>query len=190
MKLLRSALVSVFILLPLISFTAKAQVAVDATIGETNYGYKINGGSLNFSGDHPGVGFGITYDFLQEGRVHLLADARGGVTPNAYGGDKAIVALRVSFVPAQRHLSPYFQFGGGVIQTKLPAQSSIVQAQTFTSGGIDFALGVDYRITNSVDWRVLELESGAGGNNTKATASASLATGIVYHFHPTKPKNP
>ena len=184
MKRLSSLIISPVLLLLAASHPAQAQFSVYGTVAATNYGYSFNNDNLTYSPDHLGFGFGGFYNFHVQSRLTAGIDLRGSVTPNSTGGDKAAISARFGFVPNHNPLKPYLQIGGGVIQAKVPAFTNIVQGQTVTTAALDLALGLDIRLTHSVDLRLLELESGAGSKGSMSAGSASLSTGLVYHFHP------
>jgi hypothetical protein len=50
---------------------------------------------------------------------------------------------------------------------------------------VEFALGIDIRLTKSFDLRAFELGAGANGSTSSAISvgSAFLDGGVVYHFH-------
>jgi len=102
----------------------------------------------------------------------------------------AAAALRIGFVPERVVLRPYFQLGGGVVTSTFnineitgPATQGLSQHSTrFTSGGVEFAGGLDIRLNRSFDLRAVELGAVAGGSN-QDVGSAFLDAGIVYHLH-------
>ena len=152
------------------------------TIALTDNGYAYNGNSLIFH-DHPGFGFGGFYAFPTASRFAFGVDARGSFSPGTTGGAKGFVSARAAFVPRQNPLRPYFQIGVGEIHARVPAFSYTVGATTINKFGLDLALGLDLRLTSSFDYRIVELESGAGFDTRASEAgSASLSTGVVYHF--------
>jgi hypothetical protein len=182
-RLSRLTIAPVLILLATSHF-ARAQFSLYGTVAESNYGYSFNNDSLIFSPDHISLGAGGFYNFPIQSRLTAGIDVRGSVSPYTTGGDKAAVSARFGFVPMRNPFRPYLQIGGGVIQARLPAFSNIVQAQTVTTAALDLALGLDIRLTHSVDLRLFELESGAGSKGSTRAGSASLSAGFVYHFHP------
>lgn len=161
-----------------------AQTAMYGAVSVTDYGYTVNG-SGHFSVGSGGIGgaFGGFYDFPIQSRLHAGLDAHVAFGGGSVTGVKGFVSGRFSFVPNHNPLRPYLQIGGGFISAHVPRLTNIVGPQTITSGALDLAAGLDCRLTRSLDWRALELESGAGGG-TKASGSASISTGVVYHFGP------
>ncbi len=166
--------------------TSKAQTSIYGTVSLTNYGYAFNGNSLIVSKDEFGLGGGAFYNFPIQSRLTAGIDARGDFAPEATGGGKVFVSARFGFVPHRNPLRPYLQIGGGLIHAKVPRYSNLIGAQTINKGALDLALGLDLRLTPSLDYRLLELESGAGASSATSAASASLSTGIVYHFPSSK----
>lgn len=160
---------------PVISSTCHAQASVYGTVGISDYGYSNSQNNFTVNRVRPGLTVGGYYNFPIESRLTAGIDLRGSFTPAATGGDKFLLAARFGFVPHVIRFEPYLQLGAGVFQAKIPGDSTV------TSGGIDLALGLDFRINSSFDYRVLEVESGAGGG-TSSAGSASITTGLVYHF--------
>lgn len=179
LRLLLPVLFCFFLSLPF----CEAQASVYGNVGITDYGYSVVNTSFTVNRARPGFAVGGYYDFPIQSRLTAGIDVRGGYTPGAIGGDKFLVAVRFGFIPNVSRLEPYLQVGGGLFQAKIPVGAGIVGGQTVTSGGIDLALGLDFRITPSFDYRVLEVESGAGAG-VKNAGSASISTGLVYHLHP------
>jgi hypothetical protein len=160
------------------------KLSVYGTIGASNYGYSFNGNSLTISRDQFGFAGGAFYNFPIASRATLGVDARGSFSPGDTGGAKGFVSARAGFVPTSSRLRPYFQLGVGEVHAKVPAFSFTVGAQAINKFAVDLALGLDVRLTTSLDWRAFELEGGAGssGNGGTGVGSASFSTGIVYRF--------
>lgn len=171
---------------------ANAQLSAYGTLSVSDYGYSFNGNGLTISPDRVGFQFGALYDFRVSSRVNLGIDGRGNVTPGTRGGAKGFASARVAFIPHQNPFRPYFQAGVGEIHARVPQSSFTVGAQSINKFGVDLALGLDVRLNHSLDYRILELESGAGFDNGHGTnaGSASVSTGIVYHFPNTRLRNP
>lgn len=191
MKSLRGR--AVLLTLPLLYtavHAANAQSSIYGTLAVTDYGYAFNNESLTVSDDHLGFGAGGFYNFPIQSRLTAGIDLRGSITPSSTGGDKGFVSARFGFVPHHNPLKPYVQIGGGFIRTKVPAFFESVEAQSVTAASLDFAFGLDIRLTPFFDLRLLELESGAGVNGSTTVGSASLSSGVVYHFHPGRQQSP
>ncbi|WP_353068436.1 hypothetical protein RBB75_13945 [Tunturibacter empetritectus] len=64
-----------------------------------------------------------------------------------------------------------------------PASEDLTPQPTqFTSGGVEFAGGLDVRLSDSFDLRAVELGAVAGASN-QGVGSAFLDAGLVYHLH-------
>jgi len=153
---------------------AKAQGAVYGEIGATNYGYTVNNGGLISSTDRFGGTFGGFYNFPIQSRLTAGIDGHVGFGLHSKTGVKGLASVRFGFVPHRNPLRPYVEIGGGAVSTHLPSE-------TITSGALELGFGLDVRVSPKLDWRAVELESAAGGGNHSA-GSASLSTGVVYHF--------
>ena len=147
----------------------------------TDYGYTVNGGRLHSSNDGIGGTLGGFYNFPIASRLTAGVDAHVGFGASTPGGVKGFVSARFGVVPVRRPLRPYVEIGGGFVSTHVPRLTNIVGPQTITTGALELGAGVDFRLTRSVDWRLIEVESGAGGG-TRDAGSASVSTGVVYHF--------
>jgi hypothetical protein len=87
-------------------------------------------------------------------------------------------------------LRPYFLLGGGVATSTFKinditgpaAEGLTTQPTRFTSGGVEFAGGLDVRLSDSFDLRAVELGAVAGASN-QGVGSAFLDAGLVYHLH-------
>jgi hypothetical protein len=148
--------------------------SIYGSVALVNYG--VGCCSKSDTGGLIGGGF---YNFPIKSRLTAGIDARGSFGVGSGGGGLGAAALRIGFVPTHVRLRPYFQLGGGVVTTKFPDNRSV----RHTSGGVEFAGGLDVRLNESFDIRAIELGAVAGGGNQSA-ASAFLDAGIVYHLHP------
>ena len=157
---------------------AGAQAAVYGEVGITNYGLTTNGGDFTYGSDRLGGMLGGFYNFPIESRFTAGIDAHVGFGMHTNTGVKGAVAARFGFVPHRNPLRPYLEIGGGVVSAHLPPES-------VTTGALAIGFGLDVRVTPSLDWRAVELESAAGGVSRSA-GSASLSTGVVYHFPGTR----
>jgi hypothetical protein len=183
MNFLSRAMAGTAALLILLAPSAKAQLSVYATASLTNYGQTVNSSPLVISRDLGGVACGAMYLFPLSERLTLGIDARGAFAPAATGGEKAFVAARFGFVPHRNPVRPYVQVGVGSITAKYLRTTNVVGAGSVTTVAFDIALGLDVRLTPTLDWRAIEIESGAGEKGSEQSGSASVSTGIVYHFH-------
>lgn len=163
--------------------SAKAATSVYGAVAATNYGYAYNNSqNLIYSPDHFGVGLGAFYRFPIQSRLSAGIDARFYDTPSSFGGNKGFVSARFGFVPHRNPLRPYLQIGGGYIHTRIPGFAAPFSPKAITVPALDFAFGLDVRLNSSFDWRPVELEGGAGVKGPNTAGSASLSTGLVYHF--------
>lgn len=153
---------------------ARAQAAVYGEIGVTNYGYSVHGGGLTVSSDRLGGTLGGFYNFPIQSRLTAGIDGHVGFGLHTNTGMKGFAAARFGFVPLRNPLRPYLEIGGGVVSAHLPSGS-------ITTGALELGFGLDVRVTPRLDWRAIELESAAGGG-TRNAGSASLSSGLVYHF--------
>lgn len=175
---------------------AMAQTSVYGSVALNNYGY-VNNGSTAFKSDTEGVIGGLFYDFPIDSRLTAGVDVRGVYGFGARGGGLGAAALRVGFVPDRVVLRPYVEVGGAVISSTFnnnqitgPATQGLgTQSTRVTSGGLEFAGGLDVRLTRSFDLRAVELGAAAGGGNG-GVGSAFLDAGIVYHLHPRPRRRP
>src|ERR1019366_10712650 len=105
-------------------------------------------------------------------------------SPGIKGGTASALAFRIGFVPNVVRLRTYFEIGGGVVSTSTNAElvNDGVPAGTYTGGAAMIAFGLDIRITNRIDFRLLDIGSEANSSNGMAYANS----GIVFHFGPRK----
>jgi Outer membrane protein beta-barrel domain len=175
----------VFSLLALIVLSlptaAHAQFSVYGTISTSDYGYAFNREPLIISGDFAAYSGGLTYTFPHDGRLALGVEYRESVTPVIHGGSTGTASFRIGLVPRKVRLRPYFQVGGGYVYAKIPTFGP-TGSESVTVGSFGFGGGLDLRITQRVDWRIIEIESVAGVTSAKSAGTASFGTGAVYHF--------
>jgi hypothetical protein len=173
----------------LLTLSARAQVSAYGSAALTNYIF-VNNNASTAKSDTGGLIGGAFYNFPIHSRLTAGIDARGSYGFGDRGGTSAAVALRIGFVPDRVALRPYFQLGGGVVSSTFttqqitgPAlQGLTTQPARFTSGGIEFAAGLDIRLSKSFDLRAFEIGAIAPTRSTGAAASAWLDAGVVYHF--------
>jgi hypothetical protein len=190
-----AAFVAVFCLV--LSHKASAQTSVygsamlDAFGGTGDY-Y----GNGEFKGNAAGFIVGAFYTFPSPSRFKAGVDGRITYSPGDKGGSAYTGALRVSFVPTHVRLRPYFQIGGGVVKTDLSTVTcdsyncygTVVHA---TSGAAQIVFGLDVRLTDHFDLRAIDYGADAGGSSGGPHAAAAfIDAGVIYHFHPTKRKQP
>lgn len=170
---------ALFILL-LPTQTAHAQTSVYGAVGGTNFCLDSNS-NTQCKSDTLGFIFGGFYNFPIQSRLTAGIDGRFSYGLGARGGTSATAAFRIGFVPHHNPLRPYFQLGGGVVSS---AGGDPLQARRITSGALQLALGLDIRMTDSIDWRAFEIggASGSGSSSDPSAGTSYIDTGIVYHF--------
>ena len=162
-----------------------AQLSVFGSAALTNDCLK-NNGVLSCKSDTGGVIGGVLYNFPIESRLSAGIDARASYSFGPRGGQSVTAAFRIGFVPHVNPLRPYFELGGGVVTstfndnqlTGLVTAGLTSTSTRRTSGGAEFAVGLDIRLTPRFDLRALEL--GATGGTV---GGAFLDAGLVYHLH-------
>jgi hypothetical protein len=166
----------------LLTLTARAQVSVYGSAALTDYIF-VNNNTSTAKRDTAGIIGGAFYNFPIHSRLTAGIDARASHGFGDRGGTFAAAALRIGFVPEHVPLRPYFQLGGGVVSSTFTTytQGLTTQSTRFTSGGVEFAFGLDVRLSHSFDLRAFELGAIAPASSTGA-GSAWLQTGVVYHF--------
>ncbi len=173
----------------LLSLTAQAQLSAYGSVALTDY-LLVNNNDTAAKSDTGGIIGGVFYNFPIHSRLTAGIDARGSYGFGDRGGSSAAVALRIGFVPEQVILRPYFQLGGGVVSSTFtigqitgpPTQGLTTQPTRFTSGGVEFAAGLDVRLNKSFDLRAFEIGAIAPASSTGAAGSAWIDAGVVYHF--------
>jgi hypothetical protein len=164
-----SLLVLFFLIFP--KQNAVAQTSIYGSVGLVNYGV----GTV-IKSDTGGLIGGGYYNFPIKSRLTAGIDVRGSIGFGSRGGGFGAGALRIGFVPERVALRPYFQLGGGVVTTTFHNGDTV----RHTSGGVEFAGGLDVRLNRSFDLKAVELGAIAGGN--QSVGSAFLDAGIVYHL--------
>jgi hypothetical protein len=179
-----ASLFGLFLLL-LPTQTAPAQTSIYGSVAVTNF---CRSGSFytNCKSDTLGFLGGGFYNFPIQSRLTAGIDGRMSYGLGTRGGVSATAAFRIGFVPHQNPLRPYFELGGGVVSS---AGGDPLQAQRKTNGVLQLALGLDIRLTPSIDLRALELggAAGAGSSSSPAAGTAYIDAGVVYHFPHAKP---
>jgi hypothetical protein len=182
-----SLLVLLFVFVP--KQNAIAQTSVYGSVALVNYGLQ-NNNSTSYKSDTAGFIGGVFYNFPIHSRLTAGVDARGSLGVGDRGGALATAALRIGFVPERVVLRPYFLLGGGVVTSTFnigqitgPATQGLAgQSTRVTSGGVEFAGGLDVRLNDSFDLRAVELGAVAGGSG-RSVGSAFLDAGLVWHLH-------
>ena len=172
------------------TYTLSAQTSLYGAVALNNY-VLYNHGDNAAKSDTVGFLGGVFYNFPIQSRLTAGIDVRGGYGVGARGGALGAAALRIGFVPTRVILRPYFEIGAGVVTSTFtskqitgPAIQGLTSQPTrFTSGGAEFACGLDFRLTDSLDLRAVELGAAASGGSP-SVGSAFLDAGLVYHLHP------
>lgn len=180
MKFLGCVLCFALFLLLLPTQAANGQTSVYATVAGTNFCLNSNS-DTQCKSDTLGFIFGGFYNFPIQSRLTAGIDGRFSYGLGARGGTSATAAFRIGFVPHRNPLRPYFQLGGGVVSS---AGGDPLQAQRKTNGALQLAVGLDVRLTDSIDWRALEIggAAGSGSSSDPSAGTSYIDTGIVYHF--------
>jgi hypothetical protein len=172
--------------------TSQAEASIYGTVALTDYGFSNSSNTLVKS-DSGGFIAGMFYNFPIHSRLTAGIDGRGSYSIGPRGGTSAAVSLRIGFVPGRVVLRPYFQIGGGFVSSTLTLQQADgdafqglgIQPTRYTSGGAEFAVGLDIRLTKFFDLRAFELGAVGGGGSGASTgvSSAFIHGGVVYHIH-------
>jgi hypothetical protein len=183
-----------FIFLLVSTQTAFSQTSIYGTAALTNYVFDNNNNSAAKSDGGAVIG-GMFYNFPIQSRLTAGIDARFTESFGYRGGVSAAAALRIGFVPDRVVLRPYFQIGGGVVSSKYGVNGAYFPGITapntrYTNGAVEFAVGLDIRLTDSLDLRAFELGAAADGSTNKTVVGSAFAdVGVVYHLHQ-RPRKP
>jgi hypothetical protein len=162
--------------------TTHAQASIYGTVAVTNFCLDSSS-YTNCKSDTLGFLGGGFYNFPIQSRLTAGIDGRVSYGLGTRGGTSATAAFRIGFVPHHNPLRPYFELGGGVVSS---AGNDPLQAQRKTSGAVQLALGLDVRLTHSIDLRALEIgaAAGTGSSSNPGAGTAYVSTGVVYHSPP------
>jgi hypothetical protein len=137
----------------------------------------------------PGVGGGVTLNFLPVGPVRLGLDFRGSTRPGTVGADTAMAGLKLGFHPPLLRLKPYIQASGGYVATRTVNVSTGNAGGTFENKYAAWEVlgGVDIPVAPFFDFRLIELGGGTGINafgssNQPNISLFTVNTGLVLHF--------
>jgi len=160
--------------------TSHAQTSVYGNVAVTNFCLDSSS-HTNCKSDTLGLLAGGFYNFPIQSRLTAGIDGRMSYGLGTRGGVSVTSALRIGFVPTHNPLRPYFQLGGGVVSS---AGGDPLQGQRKTSGAVQIALGLDIRLTGSIDWRALEIggATGVGSTSSPGAGTSYIGTGVVYHL--------
>jgi hypothetical protein len=135
----------------------------------------------------PGVGGGLTLNFVHLGLATLGFDLRGSTKPGTSGADTAMGGIKLGFNPPLLHIKPYVQGSIGYLATRSKNVSALVSGNsTFSNQSAVWEIlgGVDYPLHHFVDYRVVEVGVGQGFLNLGSYKPTlfTINTGIVVHF--------
>lgn len=182
---IRTTLCFIFLFVPI--QTVLAQTSIYGTAALTNYVFDNDHTSAAKKDGGAAIG-GIFYNFPIQSRLTAGIDARFTESFGSRGGVSAAAALRIGFVPNRVALRPYFQIGGGVVSSKYGDNGAYYPGLTvpntrYTNGAVEFAVGLDIRLTDSLDLRAFELGAAADGAISKTVVGSAFAdVGVVYHL--------
>jgi hypothetical protein len=173
--------------------TANAQTSFYGSAALTDFAF-FKGNDNTAKSDTGGLIGGAFYNFPIDSRLTAGIDGRVSYGIGSRGGTSVLAALRIGFVPDHVPLRPYFQVGGGVVSSTVndnqitgPVAAGLTTQNTrFTSGAAEFAVGLDIRLTDSLDLCLPELGAAAPTSNASTTTvgTAFFDAGVVYHFKP------
>lgn len=148
----------------------------------------------------PGVGGGVTLNFVSLPVVSVGVDLRGSTKPGTNGVYTALLGVKLGVHAPGNSLKPYVQASGGLLGTRTNGVSMILntspygfQSVTSYSGTVsshyiayELLGGLDYRLNNAVDYRIVEVGGGIGNRTGPAGLESAkfltINTGIVAHF--------
>ncbi|GAC1360808.1 MAG: hypothetical protein NVSMB3_08840 [Acidobacteriaceae bacterium] len=182
----------------LLAVAAHAQVAIYGTfsalhVSNVQTGAVYSGSSYQNQTTSfwaPGLGGGVTLNFLHLGPASLGFDFRGSTKPGTTGADTALGGLKLGFKAPLLPLQPYLQGSAGYLATRTPNVSTGSPAgSTFTNKYAAFELigGVDLPIAPFFDLRLLEVGAGRGfhiglGSGSYNPTLFTVNSGLVFHF--------
>ncbi|MDQ2924046.1 MAG: hypothetical protein M3R43_00565 [Acidobacteriota bacterium] len=139
----------------------------------------------------PGIGGGVTLNFLHLGPATLGFDFRGSTKPGTVGADTALAGIKLGFHPPHLRFKPYVQGSAGYLASRSHLSFIDPPADpTATNKYIAYEVlgGLDYSLVHFVDLRLVEVGVGKGiltGINFGGSSNATLFTvntGVVVHF--------
>jgi hypothetical protein len=164
-----------------------------ATTGEVTTGF-LSSTDQNGSLWAPGVGGGVTWNFVHDSSLTVGVDLRGSTKPGTPGADTVMLGFKFAGNPARSRFKPYGQLSFGYLGTRVANTSAAnigeTNLGTFSSQYIVVEVfgGVDYSLRNHLDLRLCELGVGGGSEvalfdtDTRHPILFSLNTGVVFHF--------
>jgi hypothetical protein len=180
----------------LLTLPASSQiVSVYGTFAPTHVSNVPNGitntapGYVTASYWAPGVGAGLTLNFIPVGPIKLGLDVRGSTKPGTSGSDLILAGPRLAVKVPFIGLKPYIQAEGGYLRTRTALATGPAPGTTFVHdyAAWEVAGGVDYPFAPFLDLRVIEFGGGKGylWNDSSSSPRASfytVSTGLVFHF--------
>jgi opacity protein-like surface antigen len=148
-----------------------------------------------------GPGYGVYYDVthlpylgkLKTGPVVFGIDARGDTLRlseyhSTFNRQDGLFSIRVAPRNKFKGLTPYIQGGFGIGHTKVPFRNHYSNNFNY-----QFSIGVDRKLKNHIDWRVVEASAGslanyatgyypAGVGPNQSNYTVTLATGLVFRI--------
>jgi hypothetical protein len=142
----------------------------------------------------PGIGGGVTWNFVHSTPLAIGLDLRGSTKPGTPGADTAMIGIKFASCAAGCRFKPYGQFSFGYLDTRAtntsPTNVGVTNPTTFSTQYIAFEGfgGVDYSLRNHIDLRLCELGVGGGSEFALFVTEPhhpilfTLSTGVVFHF--------
>lgn len=166
----------------------------NATTGDVTTGF-LSSTDQTGSVWAPGVGGGVTWNFLHPGgSLTFGLDLRGSTKPGTRGADTVMLGFVLAGRPAGSRFRPYGELAVGYLDTRAtntsPGSAGQTNVGTFRAQYIAFEAigGVDYSLRDHVDLRLCELGIGAGSEfalfqtDPRTPILFTLNTGVVFHF--------
>jgi hypothetical protein len=146
-------------------------------------------------GSTAGIGGGIFLDLFHRGGLHAGLDLRAaGGSGSGLGSEMVEFSVRIALVPKQHRFSPYADFGIGHASGHttsslgcLGCPSGDGPVETASNAFFGLTIGLDIRLNDRFDLRLLDLSAAAGTLGTPPTTSfliqpIEVSTGVVAHF--------
>jgi hypothetical protein len=135
----------------------------------------------------PGIGGGVTLNFVHLGIATLGLDLRGSTKPGTSGADTAMGGIKLGFNPPMLRIKPYVQGSVGYLATRTTNVSAGVAGNTtFNNQSAVYEIlgGIDYPLYHFVDYRIVEVGVGQGFLSLVSYNPTlfTINTGIVVHF--------
>jgi hypothetical protein len=187
--------ISILSLSTLLIVPARAQVAIYGTFSPVHFS-NVQAGVIYTGTAYqnqtasfwaPGVGGGVTLNFVHLGLATLGFDLRGSTKPGTSGADTAMGGIKLGFNPPLLHIKPYIQGSVGYLATRTANVSAAISGNsTFSNQSAVWEIlgGIDYPLYHFVDYRIVEVGVGQGFLNLGSYKPTlfTINTGIVVHF--------